>query len=136
MKFFDHMLYLIRQMGQNAIFQDDNARPHRARIVVTFCDRMVFNGLSGHQSRDLSCIEHLWNILGGALNKPINQQTRLADLQRLLLQEWAVIPQIQIQRLVNSIRRRLNQCQVNHGGDTHYEATDTVILSFLTPNHW
>ena len=26
----------LRQMGQNAIFQDDNARPHRARIVDDF----------------------------------------------------------------------------------------------------
>ena len=71
-------------------------------------------------SPDLSCIDHLWDILGRAVNKHINQQIRLADLQRLLHQEWAVIPQIQIQRLVNSRRRRLNECQVNRGGYFHY----------------
>ena len=71
-------------------------------------------------SQDLSCIEYLWDILGRAVNKHINQHIRLADLQRLLLQEWAAIPQRQIQRLVNSMRRRLNECRVNLGGYTHY----------------
>ena len=71
-------------------------------------------------SPDLSCIEHLWDNLGRALNKHINQHTPLADLQRLLLQEWAAIPQRQIQQLVNSMRRRLNECRVNLGGYTHY----------------
>ena len=30
-------------------------------------------------SPDLSCIEHLWDILGRAVNKHINQHTRLAE---------------------------------------------------------
>ena len=67
-------------------------------------------------SSDLSCIEHLWDILGQAVNKHINQHTRLADVQRLLLQD----PQRQEQRLVNSMRRRLNECRVNLGGYAHY----------------
>ena len=71
-------------------------------------------------SLDLSCIGHLWDVLGRGVNKLINQHTRLADLQRLLLQEWAATSQRQKQRLVNSIRRRLNECRVNLGGYTHY----------------
>ena len=114
-------LQYLRQMGQNAIFQDNNARPHRARIVDNF---LQLNGVQRLEwppmSPDLSCIEHLWDILGRAVNKHINQRTRLADLQRLLLQEWAAIPQRQIQRLVNSMRRIPNECRVNLGGYTHY----------------
>ena len=110
----------LRQMGRNAIFQDDNARPHRAWIVDNF---LQLNGVQRLEwppmSPDLSCIEHLRDILGRAVNKHINQHTRLACLQRLL-QEWAAIPQRQIQRLVNSMRRRLNECCVNLGGYTHY----------------
>ena len=95
-----HVVPYLRQMGQNAIFQDDNARTHRARIVDDFLRQNGVEGLGWPpMSPDLSCIEHLWDILGRAVNKRINQQTRLADLQRLLLQEWAVIPQIKIQRL-------------------------------------
>ena len=116
-----HVVPYLRQMGQNAIFQDDNARPHRARIVDNV---LQLNGVQRLEwppmSPDVSCIEHVWDILGRAVNKHINQHTRLADLQRLLLQEWAAIPQRQIQRLVNSMRRRLNECCVNLGGYAHY----------------
>ena len=108
-------------MEQNAIFQDDNARPHRARIVDNF---LQLNGVQRLEwypmSLDLSCIEHLWDFLGQAVNKHINQHTRFADLEKLHLQEWAAIPQRQIQRLVNSMRRSLNECRVNLGGFLHY----------------
>ena len=104
-------------MSQNAIFQDDNARPHRARIVVNFLQLNDVQQLEWPlMSPDLSCIEHLWDILGRAVNKHINQHTRLADLQRLLLQEWAAISLRQIQRLVKQMRKRLNECRMNLGG--------------------
>ena len=89
-----HVVPYIRQMGQNG--------PHCAGIVDDFLQQ---NGVEWFEwppmSLNLSCIEHLLDILGRAINKRINQQTWLADLQRLLLHEWAVIPQIQVQRLVN-----------------------------------
>ena len=54
-----HVPYL-RQMGQNANFQDDIARPHRARIVDNF---LQLNGVQRLEwppmSSDLSCTEHL-----------------------------------------------------------------------------
>ena len=111
-KFSDLMLYHI-SVGW--------ARMPYFRIVDNF---LQLNGVQRLEwppmSPDLSCIEHLWDILGRAVNKHINQHTRLADLQRFLLQEWAAIPQRQIQRPVNSMRRRLNECRVNLGGYTHY----------------
>ena len=95
-------------------------KPHRARIVDNFLQLYGVQQLEWPPMfPDLSCIEHLCDILGRAVNKHINQHTRLADLQRLL-QEWAAIPQRQIQRLVNSMRRRLNECRVNLGGYSHY----------------
>ena len=112
-----HFKPYLRQICQNAIFQDDHARPNRARIVDNF---LQLNGVQRLEcppiSPDLSWIEHLWDILGQALNKHIHQHTRLTDLQRLLLQEWTAIPQRLIQRLVNSMRRRLNEYRVNLGG--------------------
>ena len=71
-----HAVPYLRQMGQNAIFQDDNARPHRARIVDNF---FQLNGVRRLEwtsmSPDLSCIEHLWDILDPAVNKHITQHT-------------------------------------------------------------
>ena len=67
-------------MGQNSIFQDDNARPHRASIVDDF---LQLNGVQRLElppmSLDLSCIEHLWDILGRAVNKNISKHTRLTE---------------------------------------------------------
>ena len=55
-----HVVPYLRQMGQNAIFQDDNEWPHRARIVDNF---LQLNGVQRHEgppmSPDLSFIEHL-----------------------------------------------------------------------------
>ena len=66
----------LRQMGQNAIFQDDNARLHRARIVDDFLRQNFVERLEWPpMSPDLSCIEHLWDVLVRAVNKRINQQT-------------------------------------------------------------
>ena len=116
-----HVVLYLCQMGQNVIFQDENARPHRAWIMDNF---LQLNGVQRLEwppmSPDLSFIEHLWDIFGWAVNKQIDQHTRLADLQRLILQEWAAIPHRRIQRLVNSMRCRLNECRVNLGGYTHY----------------
>ena len=85
-----HVVPYLRQIGQNAIFQDDNAMSHRARIMDNF---LQLNGAQRLEcppmSPDLSCIEHLWDILGRAINEHINQHKRLVDVLRLPLQEWA-----------------------------------------------
>ena len=52
-----HVVPYLRQRGQNAIFQDDNARPHRARTADDFLRQ---NGVERLErppmSPDLSCI--------------------------------------------------------------------------------
>ena len=54
-----HVVPYLRQMGQNAIFQDKNARPHPARIVDNV---LQLNGVQRLEwptiSPDVSCIEH------------------------------------------------------------------------------
>ena len=32
-----HVMPFLRSMGNNGIFQDDNARPHRAELSTDFC---------------------------------------------------------------------------------------------------
>ena len=69
------------QIGKIAIFQDDNARFHRARVVDNF---LQLTGVKRLEWPPMSPDLHLWDILGRAVNKQIHQQTRLGDLQRLL----------------------------------------------------
>ncbi|GFU86590.1 DDE_3 domain-containing protein [Trichonephila clavipes] len=52
-------------IGNDFILMDDNARPHRARIVeeVSEGSRFGTNGMASSIS-DLNPIEHLWDYLG------------------------------------------------------------------------
>lgn len=117
-----HVLPFLRQMPvADPIFQDDNARPHRARIVDDFLrtnnvNRMVWPAISP----DLSCIEHVWDVLGRAVSERLEQNSTLQDLRRFLREEWARIPHQTIRKLVYSSKNRVRECRRNNGGFTHY----------------
>ncbi|GFX45087.1 transposable element Tcb2 transposase [Trichonephila clavipes] len=61
-------------IGDDFILMDDNARPHRARIVEEYLEDHGLERMEGPaRSPDLNPIEHLWDYLGrevGALNPP------------------------------------------------------------------
>ncbi|CAH1267810.1 TAZ [Branchiostoma lanceolatum] len=97
----------LHNTGPNALLQDDNARPHRAGIIA---DHLQHAGVERMEwpskSADLNPIEHLWDQLGRAVRARVTERTMLADLGRLLVEEWDAIPQHRIARLVTSMRRR------------------------------
>ena len=116
-----HVVPFLRPMGNNGIFQDDNARPHRARIVDGFLQANNVRRLEWPaMSPDLSCIEHVWDVLGRAVQKRMTEHSTMADLRRFLGEEWQRIPQATIRKLVFSTRKRLIECRDNRGGYIHY----------------
>ena len=116
-----HVVPFLRQMGNNGIFQDDKARPHRARIVDGFLQANNVRRLEWPaMSPDLSCIEHVWDVLGRAVQKRMTEHSTMADLRRFLGEEWQRIPQATTWKLVFSTRKRLIECRDNRGGYTHY----------------
>ncbi len=111
----------MRTMAQGALFQDDNAHPHRARIVDAFLQQEGITRMEWPAcSPDLNPIEHLWDQLGRAVQTRLHAQSTLADLRRILVEEWDRLPQHRVQRLVHSMRRRCDSCIAVAGGPTRY----------------
>eukprot|EP00745_Piridium_sociabile_P000076 TRINITY_DN10041_c0_g1_i11.p1 TRINITY_DN10041_c0_g1~~TRINITY_DN10041_c0_g1_i11.p1 ORF type:complete len:150 (+),score=14.04 TRINITY_DN10041_c0_g1_i11:430-879(+) len=111
----------LEDIGQGAIFQDDNAPAHRARVVTDFLEqhhvvRMAWPACSP----DLNPIEHLWDILGRCIRSNHPPAANLARLVEILRMEWAAIPQDSLRTLVHSMRRRCQACIQAHGGHTRY----------------
>ena len=111
----------LQQIGQQAVLQDDNTRPHRARVVNTFSQQAGVNRMDWPAcSPDLNPIENLWDHLE---QRVVRNHPPAQTLQQLLAQlqlEWQAIPQHQLRRLTNSMRRRCAGCIANRGGHTHY----------------
>ena len=67
----------------NTIFQDDNARPNRARFVDDFLRTKNVNWPA--MSPDLSCIGHVWDVVGRrAVSVRLERNSTLQDLRRFL----------------------------------------------------
>lgn len=111
----------MQTLNPGALFQDDNARPHRARIVDDFLHQQHITRIEWPAcSPDLNPIENLWDQLGRAVRHRLNAHSTLADLRRFLVEEWNRLPQHNVQRLVHSMRRRCEACIAAAGGPTGY----------------
>lgn len=111
----------LQRIGNGAIFQDDNARPHRARAVQ---DYMVQHGIQRMEwpakSPDMNPIEHLWDLLERRIRGLQQPPQTVAGLRQALLDEWRNIPQPDITNLINSMRRRCTELVNENGGHTDY----------------
>ncbi|GFY30130.1 transposable element Tc3 transposase [Trichonephila clavipes] len=108
-------------IGNDFILMDDNARPHRARIVE---EDLEDHGLERMEwparSRDLNPIEHLWDYLGrevAALNPPPRS---LYELKQSILCVWSSLPIPVSNNLINSMGNRCRQCIQVRGGHIPY----------------
>ena len=107
--------------GQNMVLQDDNARPHRARIIEDYKNQHNIASLPWPSlSPDLNPIEHLWDELGRCVRARVPAVSNLRELRQALLEEWDRIPRVRCMKLVTSMIKR---CQVvirQRGGYTQY----------------
>ena len=104
----------------HVVLQNDNARPHRARIVEQVLQQNNVDHLDWFsRSLDLSPIEHVWDILG----QRVRQGSTTKNTQSLgaaVQEEWRRIPQLQIARLIRSMRHRCVACKDATDGHTRY----------------
>ncbi|GBO01656.1 hypothetical protein AVEN_30554-1 [Araneus ventricosus] len=81
-------------MGTDAIFIDDNARPHRGRLVRSYLESETIPQMAWPaRSPDLNRVEHVWDILGRRIAGRSVPPGTLHELQQALLQEWELLPQ-------------------------------------------
>ena len=112
---------MANRIGQNFVFQDDNARPHRARVATDFLTQQGIGSLPWPaKSRDMSPIEHLWDVLGRSVRARQPQPVNLDDLSVALQEEWQHIPRATIRRLIASMPSRCCACVAARGGHTRY----------------
>ncbi|GFU91858.1 transposable element Tc3 transposase [Trichonephila clavipes] len=107
--------------GNDFILMDDNARPHRARIVEEYLEDHGLERMEWPaRSPDLNPIEHLWDYLGrevAALNPPPRS---LHELKQGLLCVWSSLPIPVSDNLINSMGNRCRQCIQVRGGHIPY----------------
>ena len=100
---------------RNLILQQDNARPHVARVCQDF--------LANNNIAPLAWppyIEHMWDKLDRRVRKRRNPPATLAQLRNALIDEWNNIPMRTVNALVNSIHRRIRTATAARGGHTRY----------------
>ncbi|GFW47465.1 transposable element Tcb1 transposase [Trichonephila clavipes] len=103
------------QQFQGAIFQQDNARPHTAKVSQD-CLRTVITVPWPARSPDLSPFEHIWDHLGRRVGHPTN----LNEIEARLQQIGNKMSQDIRQNLYASMPDRIASCIRARGGSTVY----------------
>lgn len=123
-KYRDEVLtpYVIPITRQNAFtFQQDNARPHKARVCVDYLAQNAVPVLDWPPySPDLSPIEHLWDELDRRIRQRANVPVTKRALSQALREEWDNIPMATVNKLVRSMTNRIRDAIVARGGHTRY----------------
>lgn len=105
----------------NFVFQDDNARPHRARLIQNYLDNNQIEHMEWPaMSPDMNPIEHLWAELTRQIDIIDHQPRSVHELRQVLINAWRAIPAQTLQNLVNSMPERVRALLNARGGHTRY----------------
>nr|CAH7726032.1 unnamed protein product [Callosobruchus chinensis] len=108
-------------IGDQFIFMDDNARPHRTRAVQQALENGNIARLEWPaMSPDMNPIEHVWDYVSRAIFIRNNLPRSTKELIVAATEEWVNIPQKVINNLIIGIHRRVNALIRSRGGNTKY----------------
>ena len=114
-----HAIPFVEQ--HNLIMQQNNARPHVARVC---CDAIQTSNIQTlvwpPYSADLSPIEHLWDDLGRKIRNRNPAPHNVAELTAAFQDEWQNIPMRTVNHLKWSMHRRIRAAIAARGGHIRY----------------
>ncbi|UYV70039.1 K02A2.6-like, partial [Cordylochernes scorpioides] len=108
----------------NALYQQDNDRPHTARISQQALQDVQMLPWPQY-SPDPSPIEHVWDIIGRRLHA-LPQPCSEDELWQMVEREWRAIPQDAIRTLIDSLHRRVAACIAVRGNIYHKEKWQAI----------
>ncbi|GFW26451.1 transposable element Tc1 transposase [Trichonephila clavipes] len=116
-----HVIPYAVAIGDSFVFQDDNARPHRARLVENMLEAETIQRMELPAcSPDLNPIEHVWDILRRRIAARPRPPATVRDLEIALLEEWNSIPQSLIDNFIASMANRCAAVLAVRGDHTPY----------------
>ena len=116
-----HMLPIMDR--QRELLQQDNARPHTARLTVEYLERMrTLMCCHGHQDRQILTLLSIFGTNWTDVYASVTQRLRRFRNcpMHCMHEEWVRIPRARIQRLIQSMPRRCRAVIAAHGGHTRY----------------
>nr|CAH7742155.1 unnamed protein product [Callosobruchus chinensis] len=100
---------LRNEIGDQFIFMDDNARPHRTRAVQQALENGNIARLEWPaMSPDMNPIEHVWDYVSRAIFNRNNPPRSTQELIVAATEEWDNIPQEVINNLIIGMHRRVD----------------------------
>jgi transposase len=108
-------------VGEEFIFMDDNARPHRAILVDEYLETEGIQRMEWPaRSPDLNPIEHVWDMIGRGLAAIHPPPLTRFQLERAVVRIWDGLPQNMIDHLIDSMGRRCEACIQARGDHIPY----------------
>ena len=114
-----HVYPLSEQLGDPSVdwtFMDDNAPPHRSHLVTAYKALAGIRTLKWPaKSPDLNPIENIWSLLKLKVRRQVAHGTTLIQLEEIIKEAWASIPQEAIDNLVQGMSSRVQKLLASRG---------------------